>query len=40
MKVKALIDARSGNGADEGPIDVTPAELEGRIINLGPESKQ
>lgn len=33
-KVKALIDARKGNGADEGPIDVTPEEIEGRIIDL------
>jgi hypothetical protein len=39
-KMKALIDTRKGNGADDGPIDVTPAEIEGRIIDLraaGPE---
>ena len=39
-KVKALIDARRGDGADEGPIEITPTELEGRIIDLGPESRQ
>jgi hypothetical protein len=33
-KVKALIDARKGNGVDEGSIEIAPAELEGRIINL------
>jgi hypothetical protein len=35
-KVKALIDARKGNGVDEEPIDIAPAELEGRIIDLRP----
>ena len=35
-KVKALIDARKGDGADEGPIEIAPAELEGRIIDLKP----
>jgi hypothetical protein len=39
-KVKALIDARRGDGADEAPIEITPTELEGRIIDLRPESKQ
>jgi hypothetical protein len=35
-KVKALIDARKGNGADEEPIDITPAEIDARIIDLRP----
>ncbi len=37
-KMKTLIDARKGNGADEGPIDITPAELDGRIIDLRPHA--
>jgi hypothetical protein len=38
-KVKALIDARKGNGGDDGPIDIMPADLDARIIDLkaGPE---
>ena len=39
-KVKALIDARKGNGADEGSIEITPAELEGRIIDLKPNPEE
>ena len=35
-KVKALIDARKGNGLDEEPIDIAREELEGRIIDLKP----
>jgi hypothetical protein len=35
-KVKALIDARKGNGVDEGPIDIAPADLDERIIDLKP----
>ena len=33
-KVKTLIGARKGNGADEEPIEIAPVELEGRIIDL------
>ena len=32
-KVKALIDGRKGNGADESA-DITPADLDARIIDL------
>ena len=35
-KVKALIAARKGNGTDEGPIDIAPAGLEERVIDLRP----
>lgn len=37
-KVKALIDARKGNGADEEPVDITPTEIEARIIDLRPRT--
>ena len=36
-KVRALIDARKGNGADDEPIGVSPAGLDGRIIDLRPQ---
>jgi hypothetical protein len=38
-RVKALIDARKGNGVDEGSIEITPSELESRIIDLRPNQE-